>query len=170
MEDSFEAFVAARGSRLFATAVLITQDRVLAEDLVQSALLKTWRHWSRVENPDAYVRRTMVHTYTSWWRRRWNGELATAELPEPQVAAGTEGVEVRTDLRVALAGLPRRQRAVVVLRFYEDLSVAQVAALLGCSEGTVKSQTSKALARLGADEGLAEHGAPGALPSEEAAR
>jgi RNA polymerase sigma-70 factor (sigma-E family) len=155
VEDSFEAFVAARGPRLFATAMLITQDRGLAEDLVQTALLKTWRHWSRIEvSPDAYVRKTMVHTYTSWWRRKWTGELPTETLPDGQVSSPTETADDRADLRAALARLPRRQRAVVVLRFYEDLSVADVAAVLGCSEGTVKSQTSKALAHLGADAGL----------------
>lgn len=155
MEESFEAFVAARGPRLFATAVLITQDRALAEDLVQTALLKTWRHWSRIDvSPDAYVRKTMVHTYTTWWRRRWNGEVPTEAPPDEHVWP-TDAADDRVDLRAALARLPRRQRAVVVLRFYEDLSVADVAAVLGCSQGTVKSQTSKALARLGADEGLA---------------
>lgn len=163
MEDSFETFVAARGPRLFATAVLLTQDRGAAEDLVQTALLKAWRHWSRIENPDAYLRQTMVNTYTSWWRRRWNSELTTADLPERTVgragdrADGAESAEVRADLRAALARLPRRQRAVVVLRFYEDLSVAETADLLGCTEGTVKSQTSKALAHLGADDGLSGH-------------
>lgn len=170
VEDSFEAFVAARGPRLFATAALLTQDRGHAEDLVQTALLKTWRHWDRVDHPEAYVRRAMVHTYTSWWRRRWNGELATAEPPERPVAWSSEAVDARHDLRAALTRLPRRQRAVVVLRFYEDLSVAQVAALLGCSEGTVKSQTSKALAHLGADDGLVGHATPGRRPSEEAPR
>jgi RNA polymerase sigma-70 factor (sigma-E family) len=157
VEDSFETFVAARGPRLFATAVLLTQDRGLAEDLVQTSLLKAWRHWSRIESPDAYLRQTMVHTYTSWWRRRWNGELATAELPERAADSGADEADVRADLRAALARLPRRQRAVVVLRFYDDLSVAETAQLLGCSVGTVKSQTSKALAHLGADDGLLDH-------------
>ncbi len=170
MQDSFEEYVATRGARLYGTAVLLTQDRGLAEDLVQVSLLKAWRHWSRIESPDAYLRRTMVHTYTSWWRRRWNGELATADPPERYVAPDTEAVDERTDLRAALARLPRRQRAVVVLRFYEDLSVAEVARELGCTEGTVKSQTSKALARLGADEGLAGHHVPRTHPSEEGSR
>lgn len=158
MDESFEAFVAARGPRLLATAVLITQDRGLAEDLVQTALVKVWRHWSRITtSPEAYVRQTMVHTYTTWWRRKWNGEQPTGTLPDPPAPSPTDAADVRADLRVALARLPRRQRAVVVLRFYEDLSVAEVAAVLGCAEGTVKSQTSKALARLGADEALAAH-------------
>ena len=159
MDQSFEAFVAARGPRLLATAVLITQDRALAEDLVQTALLKTWRHWPRITvSPDAYVRQTMVHTYTTWWRRKWRGEVPTEVLPVEHAASASDAVDLRTDLRAALARLPRRQRAVVVLRFYEDLPVADVAALLGCSPGTVKSQTSKALAKLGADTGLAGPG------------
>ena len=170
MQDSFEEYVATRGPRLYGTAVLLTQDRALAEDLVQTSLLKAWRHWSRIDSPDAYLRRTMVHTYASWWRRRWNGELATADPPETYVASGSDAAEQRTDLRAALARLPRRQRAVVVLRFYEDLSVAEVARELGCSEGTVKSQTSKALARLGADEGLSGHHVVRTEPREEGTR
>ena len=103
MEQSFEEFVAARGPRLFATAVLITQDRALAEDLVQTALLKAWRHWSRITvSPEAYVRTTMVHTYTTWWRRRWNAETPAASLPERQAGSGTEAVDTSTDLRAAL--------------------------------------------------------------------
>ena len=158
VKESFEAFVTARGPRLFGTAVLLTQDRGLAEDLVQTSLLKTWRHWSRIEGPpEAYVRTTMVNTYVSWWRRKWRGELPTEALPDSPDRSPAGDVETREDLRVALARLPRRQRAVVVLRFYEDLPVHEVARLLDCSEGTVKSQTSKALAKLGADDALEEH-------------
>jgi RNA polymerase sigma-70 factor (sigma-E family) len=157
--DSFERFVAERGSRLLATAVLITQDRALAEDLVQTALLKAWRHWHRIDSsPEAYVRRTMVHTYVTWWRRRWNGEVPTEALPETGHGCGHAMTDLRSDLGDALRRLPRRQRAVVVLRFYEDLPVADVAAILGCSEGTVKSQTSKALVKLGADPALVDAG------------
>ena len=158
MSESFEEFVAARGSRLFGTAVLLTQDRGLAEDLVQTSLLKAWGHWSRIEGPpEAYLRTTMVNTYVNWWRRKWRGELPTDDLPEPPASSPAGDVEARADLRTALARLPRRQRAVVVLRFYEDLPVSDVARLLGCTEGTVKSQTSKALAKLGADDALEEH-------------
>jgi RNA polymerase sigma-70 factor (sigma-E family) len=157
---SFDDFVATRSTRLLRTAYLLTHDRALAEDLVQTSLAKAWFAWGRIEGqPDAYVRRVMVNTYSSWWRRRWNGEEATAELPERAAGAGhrpTEDVRVddRTDLWRALARLPKRQRAVVVLRFYEDLSEIETADILQCSVGTVKSQASRALAKLRIDPTL----------------
>jgi RNA polymerase sigma-70 factor (sigma-E family) len=153
---SFDDFVATRSTRLLRTAYLLTHDRALAEDLVQTSLAKAWFAWGRIDGrPDAYVRRVMVNTYSSWWRRRWNGEEATAEVPESGVGARgrTEDgrVDDRTDLWRALARLPRRQRAVVVLRFYEDLSEIETAEILQCSVGTVKSQASRALAKLRID-------------------
>lgn len=148
--ESFEAFVAARSRPLLRTAYLLTRDAHLAEDLLQTALAKAWGSWGRVEsNPEAYVRRILVNTYSSWWRRRWNGEAPTAELPERPADDQDRGSS--TDLRAALAQLPKRQRAVIVLRFFEDLTEAQTAETLGCSVGTVKSQTSKALAKLRVD-------------------
>jgi RNA polymerase sigma-70 factor (sigma-E family) len=154
VDDRFEDFVAARGQRLLATAALLAQDRQLAEDLLQTTLLKVWTSWRRIHsNPEAYARRTMVHTYTSWWRRRWNGERPSADLPDEPVPF-VDG-EAALDLRAALARLPRRQRTVLVLRYYEDLTEREVADLMGCSVGTVKSQASKALAKLGADAALA---------------
>jgi len=159
--ESFDEFVATRSTRLLRTAYLLTHDRALAEDLVQTSLAKAWFAWARIEGqPDAYVRRVMVNTYSSWWRRRWNGEEATAELPERGVGSGhppADDVRVddRTDLWRALARLPRRQRAVVVLRFYEDLSEAETAEIMQCSVGTVKSQASRALAKLRIDPTLA---------------
>jgi RNA polymerase sigma-70 factor (sigma-E family) len=153
---SFDDFVATRSTRLLRTAYLLTHDRALAEDLVQTSLAKAWFAWGRIDGqPDAYVRRVMVNTYSSWWRRRWNGEEATAELPER--GEGTRGrtedgrVDDRTDLWRALARLPKRQRAVVVLRFYEDLSEIETAEIMQCSVGTVKSQASRALAKLRID-------------------
>ncbi|KRF42652.1 RNA polymerase subunit sigma-70 [Terrabacter sp. Soil811] len=156
---SFDDFVATRSTRLLRTAYLLTHDRALAEDLVQTSLAKAWFAWGRIDGqPDAYVRRVMVNTYSSWWRRRWNGEVATAELPERAAAAGHRPEDVRvddrTDLWRALARLPRRQRAVVVLRFYEDLSEIETAEILQCSVGTVKSQASRALAKLRLDPTL----------------
>ena len=158
--ESFDDFVATRSNRLLRTAYLLTHDRALAEDLVQTSLAKAWFSWGRIEGrPEAYVRRIMVNTYSSWWRRRWNGEEATADLPERGAGQGFrpgEDVRVddRTDLWRALARLPRRQRAVVVLRFYEDLSEAETAEIMQCSMGTVKSQASRALARLRVDPTL----------------
>lgn len=151
--DGFEAFVAARSPQLLRTAYLLTRDRGLSEDLVQTALAKAWFAWGRIEGqPDAYVRRIIVNTYASWWRRKWNGEIATEELPEAgHPDAGARHVDERADLWTALGRLPKRQRAVVVLRFFEDLSEADTADLLQCSVGTVKSQTSKALAKLRLD-------------------
>jgi RNA polymerase sigma-70 factor (sigma-E family) len=158
--ESFDDFVATRSTRLLRTAYLLTHHRALAEDLVQTSLAKAWFSWGRIEGrPEAYVRRIMVNTYSSWWRRRWNGEEATADLPERGAGQGFrpgEDVRVddRTDLWRALARLPRRQRAVVVLRFYEDLSEAETAEIMQCSVGTVKSQASRALAKLRVDPTL----------------
>lgn len=146
---TFDAFVAARGDALWRSAWLLTGDGHLAEDLVQTALAKSYGAWDRIGDPggfEAYVRRAMYTTYVSWWRRRWNGERPTEELPE----AGATGPDLalRQDLLAALADLPRGQRAVVVLRWFEDLSERETAAVLGCSVGTVKSQASRAMAAL----------------------
>jgi RNA polymerase sigma-70 factor (sigma-E family) len=149
----FEDFMAARYASLLRTAYLLTQDRVLAEDLLQTALAKCWPVWRRIDDPGPYVHRTLVNTYTAWWRRRWNGEYPTAELPHT-ATSDHAGLDERTDLGEALRRLPRRMRAVVVLRFYEDLTETDTARILGCSVGTVKSQTSRALAKLRIDPAL----------------
>lgn len=155
----FDEFVAARSTQLLRTAYLLTRDHALAEDLLQTALTKAWFAWSRIDGePEPYVRKILVNTYASWWRRKWNGEQAHAEPPEPDrspVHAPSQGAEDRHDLWTAMGRLPRRQRAVIVLRFVEDLSEAETADLLGISTGTVKSQTSKALAKLRIDPALA---------------
>ena len=153
MDEEFEHFVAVSGRRLLATAALLTQHRQQAEDLVQATLLKTWGSWGEVHTShEAFARRVMVNTYITWWRRRWNGERPTEELPE--VATTESDSSASLDLRAALARLPRRQRTVVVLRYFEDLTESEVATLMGCSVGTVKSQASKALAKLGVDPAL----------------
>jgi len=124
----------------------------MAEDLAQTALTKVWRHWPSIDDPDAYLWRTMTTTYTSWWRRRWNGEIPSDALPDrPDLRPD---VDSSADLWQAMARLPRRQRAVIVLRYFVDLSEAQTADVLQCSVGTVKSQTSKALAHLRVDVSL----------------
>ena len=151
----FNQFVAARSHGLLRTAYLLTRDHGLAEDLVQTALAKAWFAWSRIEgDPEPYVRKVMVNTYASWWRRKWNGETPHEDLPEA-ADRGADDVDARTDLWTALGRLPRRQRAVVVLRFFEDLSEAETSRLLECSTGTVKSQASKALAKLRIDPAVA---------------
>jgi RNA polymerase sigma-70 factor (sigma-E family) len=137
---------------LLRTAWLITGEEAAAQDLVQATLERCWRHWGRVERADdinAYVRRILVTTHVSRQRRHWVGEVPAAELPElPVEAAGLDAALARMGLAAALAQLPVGQREVVVLRFAEDLSEAQTAALLGCTVGTVKSQTSRALKAL----------------------
>jgi RNA polymerase sigma-70 factor (sigma-E family) len=147
---TFEEFVASRGRDLWRTAWLLTGDSHKAEDLVQATLAKCWSRWSSIAregSAEAYVRRAMLNTYTDWWRRRWNGERPTEVLPETAVRFDGPADE-RRDTLAALAGLPRGQRAVLVLRFYEDLTEAQTAEVLGISVGTVKSQTSRALSAL----------------------
>ena len=148
-EDEFREFVVARSPALLGTAYALTGDRGLAEDLLQASLLKTYRHWRRVrssEHPDAYVRRVMVNQRISWWRRRRVTE-ADGPLPDRAAPAGSSP-EDRDELWQALRALPPRTRAVVVLRYWEDLPEAEVARLLGCSVGSVKSQASRGLARL----------------------
>lgn len=162
----FEEFVHARSTALLRTAYLLTRDHALAEDLVQSALTRAWFAWSRIEgHPEAYVRRILFNTFASWWRRKWNGEHATEELPEPGTPDGTGASDTGHDLWQAMDRLPRRQRAVVVLRYFEDLTEVETAHLLGCSVGTVKSQTSKALAKLRIDPALARE--PGTTMGED---
>jgi RNA polymerase sigma-70 factor (sigma-E family) len=155
----FDEFVAARSTHLLRTAYLLTRDHALAEDLLQTALTKAWFRWDRLDgDPEPYVRKVLVNTYASWWRRRWNGETPSDELPEPGRSGDSHAADPTDthDLWTALGRLPRRQRAVVVLRYFEDLSEAETARLLDCSVGTVKSQAAKALAKLRVDPALTE--------------
>jgi RNA polymerase sigma-70 factor (sigma-E family) len=161
---AFEEFVVARSERLLRTAYLLTRDHALAEDLLQTSLAKAWSSWNRIESdPESYVRRILVNTFSTWWRRRWNGELPTEELPEPAASeprSGGPDVATSTDLWDAVGRLPKRQRAVIVLRFYEDLSEAAAAELLGISAGTIKSQTAKALSKLRIDPAILDRPDP----------
>jgi len=152
----FEEFVAGRGPALQRFGYALTGDWGLAEDLLQTALARAYPRWSRIkrDDPEAYVRKIMVNTWSSWWRRRWRAEVPAAQLPEAAAPDEAAGVDSRQALRVALAQLPPGQRAVVVLRYHQDLPEAQVAALLGISVGTVKSQAAKALAALRAQAAL----------------
>ncbi|WP_345456139.1 SigE family RNA polymerase sigma factor [Nocardioides marinquilinus] len=153
----FDDFVAARSGRLLRTAYLLTRDHGQAEDLLQTALTKAWFAWGRIDgDPEGYVRRILVNTYATWWRRKWRGEQATDVLPETGVPDRSTAVAEGNDLWHAMGRLPRRQRAVVVLRYFEDLTEAQTADVLGCTVGTVKSQASKALAKLRVDPALTD--------------
>ena len=144
--ESFEEYVAARRAALLRTAYLLTGHREDAEDLVQVALVKVVPRWSRIaDHPEPYVRKVLVHESVSRWRRRRWREVHTDRLPESPVEG--PGAD-RVALQQALARLAPRQRAVIVLRYYDDLTEAETARLLGVSVGTVKSQARDALARL----------------------
>ena len=148
-EAGFADFVRQWSPALLRVAFLLTGDRGLAEDLLQTALLKTSRRWSRISDQQAaypYVRRVLVTTYAGWRRRRRVGEVLTDQLHEHAGAGGEAVLPGRAV--AALDALPPRMRAVIVLRYYEDLSEADTAAALGCSTGSVKSQASRGLARL----------------------
>jgi RNA polymerase sigma-70 factor (sigma-E family) len=149
---AFSEFVAARSGALVRSAWLLTGNRASAEDLVQTALEKSWLRWDRIvrkEAPEAYVRQVMLSTFLTWNRRRWRREIATEAIPEGEASGDEAGAaEIRLAVAGALRQLPRRQRAVVVLRYFDDLTEAQTATALGCSVGTVKSQAFKAVARL----------------------
>ncbi|MER6505372.1 SigE family RNA polymerase sigma factor [Nonomuraea sp. NPDC048881] len=147
--DGFREFVIARQQALMRTAYLLVGDPHQAEDLLQSVLVKVVRHWHKLArdgNPEAYTRKALVNQYISW-RRRPNPELPSADPPERAVTYDDDALD-RIVLRQALDKLTRKQRAVIVLRFWEDLTEAQTADALGCAVGTVKSQTHHALARL----------------------
>jgi RNA polymerase sigma-70 factor (sigma-E family) len=149
-DADFSEYMAVRQPSLLRTAYLLTGDRHTAEDLVQTALAKLYLSWDKVQRQDSldgYVRRILVNENSSLWRRAWKKrETTTSELPdqpaEPQPAGHDSG------LWELVQTLPRKQRAAVVLRYYEQLSEAETAAVLGVSVGTVKSQTSRALAAL----------------------
>jgi len=154
--DGFREFVVARRSALSRTAYLLTGDHAVAEDLLQASLVRIAAHWHRIGggDPEAYLRRVMVNERTSRWRRRRYAvevPTTTESLAALATASGPDTADAvirRATLAAALAQLPPRQRAVIVLRFFEDLSEAQAADVLGCAIGTVKSQTHLALAKL----------------------
>ena len=174
--SSFEEFVGARSNALQRFGYLLTSDWALAEDLLQTALARAYQRWSRIrsDNPETYVRKIMVNTWASWWRRRWRAEVPTDAVPETPAPDQYADADRRELVRAALAALPPRQRAVLVLRYHEDLTEHQVASLLGVTAGTVKSQTARALARLRADGALDGYGtaarprrAPSVLAGDE---
>ncbi|GLP70617.1 RNA polymerase sigma factor [Streptomyces sp. TUS-ST3] len=158
---SFASYVKARQPVLLRTARSLTANPSDAEDLLQTALTKTYVAWERIEDHralDGYVRRALLNTRTSQWRKRKVDEFATDEIPEPEPAPGDDDPAERQALHDAMwraiMKLPARQRAMVVLRYYEDLSEVQTAEVLGVSVGTVKSAVSRALGKLREDPEL----------------
>lgn len=166
--EGFAEFVAARSDALLRSAWLLTGDAGRAEDLLQTVLADVWRRWAAITgggHPEAYVRRALFTTYVSWWRRRWRHEIPGQ--PADRSASGDLAGESadRDAVRRALARLSRQQRAIVVLRYVEDLTVQRTAEVLGCSQNTVKVQASRALRMLRTDPNL-ELSAARRSPSE----
>lgn len=149
-DQAFAAFVAARSGSLLRCAYLLTGEHAQAEDLLQATLIKVYLSWHRVRDHGAvegYTRTVMTRTHISWWRRPARRESASANLPETAVGP-VSSIDERDEMWRLLSTLGPRQRAVLVLRFYEDLTEAEIARVLECSVGTVKSQVSRGLARL----------------------
>ncbi|WP_034592172.1 SigE family RNA polymerase sigma factor [Hamadaea tsunoensis] len=146
--DEFREFVEARYAALLRTAYLLTGSTHAAEDLVQTALLDLLPRFATVAEPFAYARRSMINQRTSLWRRLGRREVLGGFLPDRPGADHAAAADSRQDLLQALNTLPVRMRAVLVLRYWEDLSEADTAEILGCSTGTVKAQASRGLARL----------------------
>ncbi|WP_353507849.1 SigE family RNA polymerase sigma factor [Intrasporangium sp.] len=151
----FTDYVKAREQALARLAYLLTGDRDAAEDLLQNALAKCYRNWERVrgvEQPDAYVRRILINERNSRWRRivrrADSASSHVLEVHDPPAPPAAVDAAESLDLWRHVQALPRQQRAVLVLRYYEDLTEAQTAQILGCSLGTVKSHTSRALAAM----------------------
>ncbi|MEV6343284.1 SigE family RNA polymerase sigma factor [Actinoplanes sp. NPDC051851] len=150
--EDFDEFVRGRGGALLRFAFVLSGDAHLAEDLVQEVLARLHRRWDRItamENAEAYVRTSIVRQFLSWRRRRAYREAVLAEVPEPPgLADPQQGLASRDQMWRLLRGLPRAQRAVLVLRFYCDLPDDEIAALLGCGKSTVRSQAARALVRM----------------------
>jgi RNA polymerase sigma-70 factor (sigma-E family) len=152
VEGSFEEYVTARGDTLLRFAYVLSGDRYLAEDLVQEVLSRVHGRWHRmahVEQPDAYLRTAIVRQFLSWRRRRASGETPTDRLPERTSIADTANQQAAQDeMWRLLAELPRKQRTVLVLRFYVDMSDQDIAEVIGCRPTTVRVHASRGLARL----------------------
>jgi RNA polymerase sigma-70 factor (sigma-E family) len=157
-EESFARYVMDAYPALLRRARLLVGDTGHAEDLVQVALASTYTHWTSVQQPDAYVRTVMARRVIGWRARRWRGETPTDPLPEPASVAGPHDSDLSAVVRHALLQLPAEQRAVIVLRYFDDCSEAEIASILRCSPGTVKSRSSRALAALRSHGLLSEEG------------
>lgn len=154
---AFGDYVRTRGGALLRAAQALTGNRADAEDLVQSTLVKTYQSWDSITDPaalDTYVRRIMINTHISGWRRRRVDEYPTDELPDEPEADLTGNSDLHELVQRALDRLPRRMRAAVMLRYYDDMSEPEVAAALGVSVGTVKSTVARAVAKLREDTEL----------------
>ena len=164
-DADFDQFMNATWASLFRTAYLLTGDYQLAEDVVQSAFAKVFLSWSKISTmaqPVSYTRKIVTNEAMSWWRRRSSSEVPTQELPVERHVGHEERVTQASVVRAALASIPSRQRAVMVLRYYEDLSEAEIADTLNMSTGSVKAHASAARAalarRLGAVDDDATNG------------
>jgi RNA polymerase sigma-70 factor (sigma-E family) len=147
-QREFVEFVTARTVALFRVAHALTGRQHLAEDLLQSALEKVASRWGRIDDPERYVKRVMYHEYVSWWRRRGRETFVADPALGPDPTDQAAAADLRDAVRRALAKLTSRQRAVLVLRYLEDYTEADVAKILNCSPSTVSSMASRALARL----------------------
>ncbi len=151
-DAAFTEFVATRSVSLLRTAYLLTGDRHLAEDLLQTALIRAYPLWGGVREPraaESYVRTAMVRTLISWRQRHaWSRERVSADPPDVETPADGDNVDARVRLWPIVLALPPRQRAVIVLRYYEDLTESQTAEVLGCSIGAIKSHNARALRTL----------------------
>jgi len=158
-DEPFAAFMAASAHRLYRVAYLLTYDAAQAEELTQHALVRTYTAWPRIVDGDgyAYARRVLVNLHSDWWRRLLRRERSVPFVPErPAVGADpADAAVISTSLARALRQLSRRERAVIVCRYYLDLTEAQTADELGVALGTVKSATARALRKLRVDPGLA---------------
>jgi RNA polymerase sigma-70 factor (sigma-E family) len=158
-DAAFRDYVLTRSTALLRMAIMLTGNRADGEDLLQAALVKTYGSWGRINDRaalDAYVRRAMVNTHISWWRRRRVDEYPTDELPDQVVADHSRESDMAEVVRRALDRLPQRMRAAVMLRYFEDMTEPEIAATLGISLGTVKSTVSRAVARLRVDAELGQ--------------
>lgn len=175
-DPAYSEFVLARQGRLRRAAYLMCGDAALAQDLVQEALITLAQKWESVDHPDAFVRRVIYRQRVSWWRRT-RRELTTEVLPEHGVDDGADTRARDAEIHEVLRGLPPRQRAALVLRYFEDLTEAQTAEVMGVAVGTVKSLSHQAVARMReelaarrAAEHRDEHGPTGPAQEKEGRR
>jgi RNA polymerase sigma-70 factor (sigma-E family) len=158
-EDEFDRLVRAASPALLRAAWLLVGEWAAAEDLVQSAFELTWPRWAKLADDDqrrAYLHRVLTNAFLRGRHRKWTGEIATADVPQPIDVDGADALVLRASVLAAVRQLPPRQRAVIALRYLADLTETQTAAALHCSVGTVKSYSGRALAALRADPAVVD--------------